>query len=203
MVITLSYLSKAFDKYNEKYFNNELTRPHFRLINTRRALGIFKSYRMTGKMELCITKVFDRTPNEFDNTIIHEMIHQYIYEMGIIDNNGHGVEWHRIAKRINKDGWNITQFGERPQTLAIKNNKEYYMLSFVDGSKRRFLCRVCPKVIDAYKNYCKEHFTDVVFFKSTKTDFDRFVNCQRHIKGQYVTNEQWEKYTLKEICHIV
>jgi hypothetical protein len=199
MIVTKNYIEKAFRKYNALYFNNELNTPIFKLSSATRCMGMFICDKI-GNMTIKITKAFDITEKELDNTIIHEMIHQYIFEKKIKDTSGHGIYWHKIARSINKDGWNITQFGECPQTLApTTREKGYCMFSMLDKSGDRFVFRVTPTLVTRYsKALVLMGFRDIHYTTSFNAEFDAFTNCRRKIKGRYISHNEWEKMKVKE-----
>ncbi len=51
----------------------------------------------------------DLTKKEIDDTLVHEMIHQYIYQNGIKDSSAHGKVFKKFIERINEsfpNEWN-------------------------------------------------------------------------------------------------
>ena len=86
MKLTLLYIENSFIKYNEKYFNGELVMPTFEITNSKIVLGQMETkYDMFYKKRfiLRVSKYYDRTEKQYDETIIHEMIHQYISQKSI------------------------------------------------------------------------------------------------------------------------
>ena len=132
------------------------------------------------------------------------MIHQWIYQNGIKDTSSHGKYWLCVAKRINKDGWDI-----QPKSTAhyeVKNaNKEYCIFSFLDTTNRRFICRVNPKKQQWFtKAFKSNNFTNIVQFTSKNSSkFDSFVNCQSNLRGQYINQKQWEDYCVGEMVEVL
>ena len=105
-MITISQLRVAHTKYNTKYFNGVLSMPNFVLGKHRSRLGHY----CISKNEIMISVFFKRSEDDFMQTLIHEMIHQYIQEQRIIDTGPHGRKFKSIAERINRDGWNNSGF---------------------------------------------------------------------------------------------
>lgn len=211
MELTLTYIRKSFAKYNNLYFNNELKTPIFELFKSKITLGQFcvenRHYALFGgtpTIKIRISNYYKREERDFDNTIIHEMIHQWIYQNGIKDTSSHGKYWLCVAKRINKDGWNIQP--KSNDHYEVKNsNKEYCIYSFLDNANRRFICRVSPKKKDWFgKVFEFNNFKDIVFFKSTNSNkFDSFVNCQSNLRGKYISENEWVEYRKGELIKVL
>ena len=116
MTLTISYISEKFEKYNNLYFNGSLKTPKFKISNSKRALGTLCISRRlnfyggyTKEHTISISKYYDRTEKQYDNTLIHEMIHLYISQNDIIDNGSHGRHFKAECARINKYGWDLSR----------------------------------------------------------------------------------------------
>jgi predicted SprT family Zn-dependent metalloprotease len=209
MELTLTYIKKAFSKYNAMYFNNELHTPIFELFKSKSTLGQFcventrhSLFGRTSTIKIRISNYYKREEKEFDNTIIHEMIHLWIHQNGIKDNSSHGRYWLSVARRINKDGWDIQPKSNANYEVAVKRNKEYCVFSFIDTNNRRFICRVNPSKREYFVNafrYNKFSNITCIISKDT-TKFDRFVNCQSNLRGKYISQQEWEYYCNGENC---
>lgn len=79
MKLTIGYIERSFDKYNEKYFGGSLIKPAFRIIHGRSMLGHFKAIRrgnfaVGGHIDcgyiIGISDFYDRCGKDYDNTII-------------------------------------------------------------------------------------------------------------------------------------
>lgn len=113
MILTIAYIEQKFDLYNDLYFNGELITPNFEIINDKKQLGCLQSKYLyhNERMDytLKVSRYYDRTEKQYDNTIIHEMIHLYIAQNHIIDNGAHGRRFITECARINKYGWNLSR----------------------------------------------------------------------------------------------
>ena len=212
MEITLNYIERAFNKYNAIYFNNELKRPIFELFKSKTTLGQFcvknAHYARFGgvpTIKIRISNYYNREEKDFDNTIIHEMIHQWVHQNNIKDTSSHGKYWLCVARRINKDGWDIQPTNTIQYEISSNVKKEYLIFSFLDKSNRRFICRVNPKKQQWYVNVLKfNNFTNIVHFTSKNSNkFDRFVNCQSSLRGKYINQKQWEDYCMGERVEVL
>lgn len=109
MKATLEYIEQKFREYNRLMFRSSLPTPAFRLSNARTALGkltCIQRRNPAGKVEkygftLWVSKLFDFTPEEIDDVIIHEMIHLCIGSRQLRDTSAHGVVFRRIMNEIN------------------------------------------------------------------------------------------------------
>lgn len=137
MTPTIEYLSRYFDIYNVKYFNNILPRPLFELINTKYLLGQYCPSSI-GAHKIRISKAYEGAEVFFQNTLIHEMIHYYLNFIGDEDKGwarSHGPNFKREAARINKDGWTIQRCASKEEmsmVTLIKAENNSKVLSHVD-----------------------------------------------------------------------
>ena len=101
--MTIEHITQLFKEWNAKAFNNELPLPHFSIINTKTTLGRFCTRNVLGETiyRIEITNYFDRTLQDYIDTIVHEMIHYYIRYKDIKDTSSHGKEFKRMAKELN------------------------------------------------------------------------------------------------------
>ena len=82
--IDRAYVRKKFREYNELYFNNELKMPCIRLIHSTCHVGEFSCRRnhTTGVLYNIVIGIAENvlwTEREFRGTLVHEMIHYYVY----------------------------------------------------------------------------------------------------------------------------
>ena len=98
MQLTETKLKEIFNEWNEKAFEGKLPIPNFKLTTTKRMLG---SYTLSNRL-ISVSVFYDRTENEFVNTIVHEMLHYYIHYFNIKDTSAHGRVWKRMANDLNK-----------------------------------------------------------------------------------------------------
>ncbi len=109
MKVTFQYALQKFNEYNQLCFDNCLPQIPIRISNSRRALGMFvhpRNYpesapRGVGECSLRISCRLDLPPNEVDDTIIHEMIHYYIWYEKLKDTSSHGPIFRKIMNQIN------------------------------------------------------------------------------------------------------
>lgn len=82
MEVTKAILENKFSLYNNLYFNNKLTKPKFFFLNDKKVYGRILYGSRDGNIpsEIWISKTLNVEYSILKDTLIHEMIHQYIYE---------------------------------------------------------------------------------------------------------------------------
>ena len=133
MVANFSNMLDAFCQYNEKYFEGILPIPMFDLLHSFRTCGYCQCDYEQGwfsrtlyNFRISMTDYYDFTLKQFEDILVHEMIHYYLAYFGIDKSLSHGREFKKMAKRLNQTyGLNITktldisQYKRREGTPAI------------------------------------------------------------------------------------
>lgn len=83
ITITRNLLKQRFTEYNNSYFDGKLSMPQFYFLMSKRPYGRCVRYRKDGKraVDIWMSKRIDWTEDFFKEVLIHEMIHQYVYEV--------------------------------------------------------------------------------------------------------------------------
>ena len=117
MVANYDNMLDTFTSCNIKYFEGKLPAPMFDLLHSFRTCGYFhcdyeqvwfskKLYNFC----ISITDYYDFTQKQFEDILVHEMIHYYLAYFGIDKSCSHGREFKKMAKRLNQTyGLNITK----------------------------------------------------------------------------------------------
>ena len=207
MKLTIGYIERSFDKYNEKYFGGSLIKPTFRIIHGRRMLGHFKAIRrgnaaVGGYVDcgyiISISDFYDRCEKDYDNTIIHEMIHQYIRQNGIRQNGPHGHAFKKECDRINRDGWNLARCTNISSWKVSEENQEkiglktYSLCIFKSVSNgKHMIFRFGDSKVSYYEKILNRMcIKDYVFFTSKNNVFETFPCCCNRIRGWYVEDRK-------------
>lgn len=117
MIANLQNMQLAFNQCNMKYFEGKLPIPMFDLLHSYRTCGYFNCDYEQGwfsrtlyNFRISMTDYYDFTPKQFENILVHEMIHYYLAYFGIDKSLSHGREFKKMAKRLNQTyGLNITK----------------------------------------------------------------------------------------------
>ena len=116
-------LNKTFIDLNKKVFNNELKLDFpLRWGKTKNKVG-HVVINTLGKeevsiLEFMITNYYNMTLEQFESIMLHEMIHVYIFQKKIKDNNIHGREFNKKMDFINSKGYNVSRT-EDPREFEI------------------------------------------------------------------------------------
>ena len=109
MEISVQYLRYKFDEFNTLCFGGELPPIALKVINAKSFMGQF-SYRKRRVLpcgtrvyglQLKISSHYDMTKEELDDTLLHEMIHYYIFHKRITDTSPHGRVFRQLMHDIN------------------------------------------------------------------------------------------------------
>ena len=122
-------MEQWFTTFNEQYFDSVLPLPRLALSRSRTRLGSMSCKRVTRLLRgtkfsdftIRLSNYYDLSEREFQNVLLHEMIHYHIAYTGVKDSSPHGVVFRRKAEVFNrKYGWNIKVTGS---TRGIKPAK--------------------------------------------------------------------------------
>ena len=144
----------------------------------------------------------DISVQEIDDTLVHEMIHQYIYQNGIKDSGVHGKVFKELMCRINQ------AFGGELTIRVSGGIKErrgpgdtLHRLILVSKDSGVCLCfKVNPNKADMFMSIIREHKDEWKIRKyelceSNDRYFDSFTACTRRLHGVRMTEEE-----LVELC---
>lgn len=134
-------LIKEFDKFNKLLFNGELKKT-FPIVwshgKVKKHLGMVSFYRQNNQItKFEIINSIELERNDFNDTLIHEMIHVYLIQNGL--NDGHGPNFMRLARKFNAMGYHITIVGDSVNLKADTDKKMrpgyLLLLELKDGDK--------------------------------------------------------------------
>lgn len=109
MVPDLNFVTQTFNTFNMAVFAGNLPVPRFRLTHARTFRGKL-TYRVstrfgrrhTDDFEMRISLDFDLPRPEWEDVVIHEMIHLHIAHRGIKDSSTHGPKFRALMAEINR-----------------------------------------------------------------------------------------------------
>ena len=195
--LTLKFIEETFDKYNKEYWNGSLRKPKFEICHTKSLLGQFCFGG--GQWKMRISDMYDRSKEDYINTILHESIHLYIRQNKIKDTNGHhGREFYKEADRLNRHGWYIARTDSVEGIgLSIKGNVTYKVAAFLDKEGRYFLMCMNPNKVDYFKkrfNQYADFYKEYIMFTS-KDDvkYATFSKCTKNCRGRFISKADYEK----------
>lgn len=183
---TYNWCTNEFKRINKLIFHDKLEIPIFKLINVKSFFGEFYGrYNKTNIIRLSIK--YNRTEFEYINTLVHEMLHQWIFESGTKDNSSHGLYFKKYMKQINEI------FGFKLKIITSSNFKleqpmqNSYIVVYNDKinneSRKLFFSRVNSKYLNiclACLNLNKE--TQPRLFCSSDAFFNRIKESKKALK---------------------
>ncbi len=191
MLPTLTFVKTAFARFNHLIFNGELPEPVFRLTHARTFQGklCYKREVCLGRtrhfdFEMRISLEFDLAEADWEDVVIHEMIHLHIASKGLRDSSTHGPLFRSVMDEVNRrHGRHITVSARAGESGAVADSRVrgHYMCiaKFSDG--RLGVAPVAKSRIFELWNMASL-FPDVTFSSwigSTDTWFNRYPRVMR------------------------
>ena len=195
---TIAYIREKFDQFNLRYFDGSLPEIPIRLSHARTFLGAVRFMRhrnMWGRevlsdFILVISVHYDLPESEVEDTIIHEMIHYYIYVNGIKDTSAHGRVFKKMMNDINRrDGRHVSVSRRReaetdgsegtPLETEDRSPCKYRILMLTELADGQFGITVCARtrvfeLIDNIPKYYK--VKNIEIYISFNPFFERYPN---------------------------
>lgn len=142
-----SYLTLRFQQLNAQCFGGQLPPIALRISHARSRLGSF-AYLRSGSLDKCriaLSDAFDLPQDTVDDTILHEMIHYYLYLNRLSDPTPHGPNFRALMARINAEhGRDISVRGHLDaatrETAARPRRNCICITSWADGSRGVTVC---------------------------------------------------------------
>lgn len=132
----------------------------------------------------------DMSEREIDDTLVHEMIHQYIIQNGIHDTSAHGRTFKDYMQRVNKafaGDLNITVRG-KVSVWEGPGSKTHQLIvvSMYDGTC--YCCRIMPAKLPQFlklvrKNKKAGEFKDYMHCESADMYFNSIRACRTRLHG--------------------
>lgn len=195
---TIAYIREKFDQFNHRYFDGRLPEIPIRLSHARTFLGAVRFLRhrnvwgreVLSDFVLVISVHYDLPESEVEDTIIHEMIHYYIYVNGIKDTSAHGRVFRKMMNDINRrDGRHLSISHRREaaegDTMATssetegRSSRKYRILMLTELADGQLGITVCARtrvfeLIDNVPIYYK--VKNIEMYLSDDSFFERYPN---------------------------
>ena len=155
----------------------------------RRYLGAvqFKKKRgLFGKVRyydfiLRISMCFDLSEAEVEDTILHEMIHLYIYSNNIKDTSAHGVVFRKMLSELNEcHGRHITishRSSEAIKATDVRVKPHIVCITTLSSGERCVTVCARTRIFDIFRMLkLSPNIKEMQWFYSTNPYFDRFPN---------------------------
>ncbi len=102
--INVRYIKDLYDDFNKKYFNNELGNYPIEIKPLKRVFGKVKTFRSSDNVKLIqFSNLLKQNEDQIKGTVLHEMIHVYLFEKGIKHKHGRTFlnELEKLQKQTN------------------------------------------------------------------------------------------------------
>lgn len=201
VMIDEAWLHASFDTFNRLYFDNALPCPRLSLSQSRTRLGsmsckrklTWKGYRPY-QYAIHVSTYYNQTERQYQNVLLHEMIHYYIAYKGIADTSPHGKVFRQMMKNLNeKYDWEISVSSRmseaKPASVQSSATSRLILLLEVRG-RGHFVSVVNPKYASVMEHELqrlaevKQH----AWYQSTDAYFDSFP-VVRSLRGRKITVE--------------
>lgn len=193
MIITEEYLDKAFDKYNIKMFDNKLPRPRLRLAKSKTKLGRMQCRQTwmgkwwTKDYTIYVSTYYDMSSTQFDDILIHEMIHYAISYLGLVDTSAHGTVFKAMMETINRKFRRNITVTMKTEGLVPRNamgRKDYLVLGVTTKNGSHFLSSVNPSAVKKIETQLQTA-TEIKSYDwfSSKDDFFQNMPRVRSLRG--------------------
>lgn len=205
MRANINFVIEKFKEFNSLCFDDSLPQIELRIGVARRALGSFRypvrysPMKKRGNGECCITisNRFDMPQREIEDTIIHEMIHYWIWLQRLDNEPTHGPAFRAKMKEIN------SRFCRRitikhPSVEEISNSdvaiRHHYICvtHWKDGSLGvTIIART--RIFQLHRSWLSDRRIErIEWFWSNDPWFNRFPTA-RSAKAWKLTREDYEK----------
>ena len=191
MVPTVEFLQEAFDRFNALCFEGRLPAVPVQLGRAKGVIGACvcqKRRRWNGKMEysdfrLRFSSRWDLPAEEWEDTVIHEMIHYHIWINGIRDTSAHGKVFQQMMADINeKYDRHITvsrRCTKEEREKAIDTTRKPHIVALVFFKDGRTGLKLLPRRADAISRYRRGlllsgRISRIEFYLSDDPWFNRF-----------------------------
>ena len=177
---TLTQMSKWFDEFNTLVFSGNLPKVKITFTNTRNQLGQFY-WGPTRGIGIKVSLFYDRTEENFRNTLLHEMCHLYCYKQGWV-HEGHGDKWKAIADKAYRITGLYIQRTQRGEVFVPRAENKAKM----DAVKAR---RNAPAILVDI-DYGSYHFIVKTTKKVIWDASDGNIIKGRNVSGVYICDDK-------------
>ena len=162
---TVPYIQARFDEFNRTLFDGSLPAIPLELSRAASYVGVctYKSRRKPfGRVEhydfkIRISTRFDLPEEEVDDTIIHEMIHYYIWLNRIKDTSTHGKVFREMMEKINREhGRHVTvthHSTKEQREAAIDRRPKPHIVAIVTFRDGRQGVKLLPRIAQRISRY--------------------------------------------------
>ncbi|MCM1021683.1 MAG: SprT-like domain-containing protein [Muribaculum sp.] len=143
----------------------------------------------------------DGTEMGIDNVLVHEMIHQYIYQSGLTDTSSHGQIFRSLMTRINTtfaDQLHIAISTRSKPTEAGPGSSEHIILSIQIG-EHVYCCPINQSRVKYFALYLHKNRTSLridsySWYISDDRHFNRVSHCRTRLHGEKIAVDEFSDF---------
>lgn len=183
---TLQYILDKFDYYNHLCFDGQLQRPPIRLNTRYGSMGLTRGKRQIGpdgstfwtdlSIEISVRR--DLPEIEYIDTLVHEMIHYYIFSNNLQDDSPHGTLFRQKMEEITRrHGIRITLAFDPSEEEMVKTvtRYRYVCVAEMDDDRTAFAVVARSKVFEFWQLIPRIKGVRVVhWYASNRQIFEKF-----------------------------
>lgn len=164
MIPTLPYLQRKFDEYNQQMFGGVLPLVPIKLGHAKTTLGTCSCKRRRNAdgtwanydFKLRFSTFRDLSERDWDDILLHEMIHYYIGVRQYRDSSTHGRLFKSVMGRINTVyGRNITiRYHETAADRVADTTIRPHVVAVVRMKDGHYGIKVLPRTRQSIARYC-------------------------------------------------
>lgn len=211
MELSIFWIRENFSKFNKKIFNDKLETPQFKIFKSSKVNGRCSWRRniLSGACDFTISlsNYYNRTEKEFENTLIHEMIHLEFAQNGEFREH-HGRKWQKRAYEIGKEfGYEIKRCNQATSFERMANDKTKmtsanYIVRYKSKDGRKLMARISPKNLPKFVDFFNTHAENVEWFITTNKVFSNYRKSVKLLTSFYVTEENWNNLLLPHLSKV-
>lgn len=215
MRLTVEILKAWFVQFNADYFDGTLPLPRLALSHGRTRLGSMscKRRRRWLKTEyydfsIRVSTYYDSPERDYQNVLLHEMIHYYIAYHRLRDTSAHGRLFRKMMTDLNtRHGWQISVSRRPPDAQlwqSLRPRTTRLVLALRNSSGQCFLTVVNPNYARSI-NHRLKLATDITWHRWYHSDDVYFQTFPvvRTLRGRRVSTDELEWRTASLIPEII
>ena len=144
----------------------------------------------------------DFLPEFIDNVLVHEMIHQYMFQNNIKDSSPHGKVFKNYMNVINRSfagRLKIRVHDTNPCALTTGRGEESHLLAIISKKDYLYCCVINKARKDFFERLMKRYrsrgvIEEYSWKKSADVFFSLFSRCTKVLHGEKVKKEDAEDY---------
>lgn len=189
MKVDTAFLQDRYNKFNNEIFESKLPTISLAICHTRGKLGYF-SYKSlfdrtngdkhTLDLSIRLSSCFDLPEEEWEDVLIHEMIHFFLHVAGIKDTSPHGKYFKKVMNEINQRFGRHIVISSRKKMISNerphRKNHLFAVIHFKDGTiGLKVLTHTQSKLIAYHRALCNAPKVDSLsYYCSNNVFFDAF-----------------------------